>query len=179
MVKLFGSFALNLVSNRVRRTFYAFEGWPHRLLRVLLGENAQTSVIAEFKRDYEAFQSLQAKDEKSKELKEILDRSPFLLPKVKQWVAAFTSTEWKCADKILELAAEKAGASASSLVCEEQIHYMKNCRRAKCAKRLQRPAKCMATAVGQQLLQKRFHYDAFPVVQAVGRKSARFLMQKE
>ena len=114
----------------------------------------------------------QATEEKTKELQQLLDRSPFLLPKTMQWVSAFQESGWKCTADILDMAREKASAATSSLICEEQIHYMKNCRRAKCAKRLQRPAKCMATAVGQELLHKRFHYEAFPVANAVGRKSA-------
>ena len=178
LAELLGRFALGLCSGRVRRTWYVFEGWPHRLLRLLISDEEAIAVVAEFKSDYEAYTQLLADDvPKTKKIKELLARSVFALPKVKQWLHAFEASGWTVTTEIKEMTKERAQASTSSLVSEELVHYGKNMRRNKNCKKLRRPQKCFATAIDMEILSKRFHYDAFPVSHSLARKSQRLLLK--
>ena len=170
IAETFGRFARLLAANRLRRTFYAFHGWPHRCLRILLGEREQEEVIRQFREDFVAWEALKEVEPRQPALQQIIDRSTCSLPKTQQWVCAFQSTGWQVTPDVLGLAAEKARAVSSSLPCEEMIHYMKNCKRAKAGRRLCRPQKCMATVISQKVLHKRFHFEAFHVNRPLPRK---------
>ena len=142
---------------------------------MLLG-NAHTvrdNTIDDFKKDLVAFESLQDHYPKPELLSDLLERSTFNLPKTKQWVAAFRESGWQATADVVDLGREKAEAISSSLPCEEMIHFMKNSKRQKGTKRLRRPQRCMATVISQSVLQKRFHFDAFPVDHVVPRKYMR------
>ena len=177
MANTFGAYGCKFMANRQRRCLYAWQGWPHRLFRMLLGPEHATKVIAAFRRDWEVWHELQRVEEPTKELRALLDRSVFQLPKVKQWVCALQSTGWKVTKDIYEMAKEKACGVSSSLPIEEFIHYMKNIVRAKTGPRLRRPQRAMGTVIGKELLTKRFHFDAFPVRSAVGAKRRRLTSQ--
>ena len=177
LAELLGHFTLSLGAGRVRRAWYAFEGWPHRLLRLLISDEEAVAVVAEFKADYEAHTTMLSDDvPKTKKVTEIITRSVFALPKVLQWIHAFQASGWVVNDDIKAMAKERAQASTSSLVSEELVHYGKNMTRAKNCKKLRRPQKCFATAVDMEILHKRFHYNAFPISHSLPRKSARLLV---
>ena len=170
MCAVFGKFGIHLFAARIRRCFYAWHGWPHRLFRILLSDEDARDVIAAFKSDYESYHQLQRVVNPCNELQEILGRSVFTLPKAKQWVCAFQASAWTKTDDIMQMAHEKAGGLSSSLMVEEFIHYMKNMKRSKTGKRLRRPHRAMATVIGQQLLETRFDFKPVVVQASVGGK---------
>ena len=163
MAHVFGQYGLVLFAQRFRRCMYAFVGWPHRLFRMLLSDNEAKAVVSEFKQDYEVYTRLRAVEDPPAALLAILDRSPFMLPKTKQWVEALQHCEWQATESVLSMASEKCCSMSSSLPIEEFIHYMKNMKRARASKRLRRPQRAMATVIGQEMLRKRFHFQVFDV----------------
>ena len=85
LAEFLGKFALTLCSGRIRRTWYAFDGYPHRMLRILINEREGTAVIAQLKQDYEAYKKVLSDDvPKTKKIKELIARSVFVLPKTIQ-----------------------------------------------------------------------------------------------
>ena len=67
----------------------------------------------------------------------------------------------KVTDILREFAIERAGAVSSSLLCEEQVHFMKNAKQTKGARRVNKPQRCMGAVVIQTVASKRFHFKEF------------------
>ena len=99
----------------------------------------------------------------SKELQEFVDRCTFKTAKTKQYWLAFADQQWKVTPEIIDPAEQDCQSLSSSLSCEEQIHYMKNCKRAKASVKTRRPARCMGAVVAQEVMTKRFGFQGFPV----------------
>jgi hypothetical protein len=88
LADLMGGFTLSLASARMRRSLWAFSGWPARMVGVLGSDGVRDSTIAAFKADYTAFQALASHPQKTQAMQSLLARSVFNDVSVKQFVEA-------------------------------------------------------------------------------------------
>ena len=115
-------------------------------------DSAHGQAIAdELRRGHDIFERMKNRKPSSRDLDDIINKSTFQLVKTKQFVHGFESTGWVPAAPILSMAIEKLEATTSSLVSEEQVHFMKNGKRARASKRHRQPQRCMAVAIAQKV----------------------------
>ena len=105
LANVFGDMCLQLVSNRIRRCFWAFNDYPHRCLCVLSSSDDDvTKMIAEMKDDWKVFSDLKDRVPTSTDLQGIIQRSSFQLPSTMQFVHGLERNTWTLTPQLHGLA---------------------------------------------------------------------------
>lgn len=77
LAEVFGSLCCTLAARRVVRTAFFTRGWPLRFVGLLGPADMRRHILAEFRRDWEAWQALRDFPEKDVAMQGLLDRSSF------------------------------------------------------------------------------------------------------
>lgn len=171
LADLHGRLCMSLICNRWRRCFQKIMGWPGKCFRMCLGAAQMEATIAEFKRDRVAFDSLASVPQRPKELDNMLARSPFHTTSVKQWHAAFRSSQWQPHPDFVALAFEHTNCFMHSELPKNIFNVAKNARQLKGSKRFRRAERAMAMALSRGTLYKSFRMKPIHPAIAVKKKS--------
>ena len=148
MAALFGDMDLRLNAARLRRCIYSFYGLPHSLTDVHWDKNSrQVERFQKLCRVWVKLQEHRARFGLDKLAEDYYNRSQFRKISTMHWWHAFNQENWVCSAKIKDFAHEQAGGMSSSLIVEEQVHYMKNSKQARAARRVRRPQRAMGQSL--------------------------------
>lgn len=154
MAETFALFTLGLCAHRMRRCLH-MSAFPYRMMRVLLGDEATATTVAEFKDDCEVWSSFAESPDKDPFQQAVFKRSSFHKLSVQQLREALMSTGWTATASFMKLIESRARLLLSTLPVEEMIGAQKNDKGVRGGRKFRRPEYSMAAAIRGQVLDKR------------------------
>jgi len=106
-------------------------------------------------------------------MSDALSRSCFHLVATKQWIAAMERQSWEATAACVDMAKEHTRGIISSVIVEDMLKHQKNTGQVKGSRRMRRPQRSMAVAIGNGLVEERYRYTAPKSEAFVGRKLTR------
>lgn len=121
-----GKLVLSMVSARTSRSVFLLRSWPHRSLRMLLGDDHADRAIEALRRDTELFDNLKRlKDAGNSQAAQLVRRSVFATGPVIQLVASLRRSPegpWKMHNELRHFLQRKERRIVGSLLCEDEFY---------------------------------------------------------
>ena len=168
-----GALVLGLLSSRIRRCDYFFDGWPGQTMKLLVGGEHEEQVIKLFKEDWDNFGTLKASAALGAQGRAMLACHAMQCVVNLQWATAFKATGWVPHASTRALAAERVSAVMSSIPSETLFNVMKNRRQERGRLKVSVPPRCMGVALASEVISKVHRFDVLPSDVMVGPRSTK------
>lgn len=153
IAELFGSLAWALASARQERCAWMLNLWPVSFVRLLGEGKVSEACLRQVKADYDAYTALEAQQNRTQLMTDVLRRFPFGTTSVRQIVQGLISSGWKVSPLLAELLKSRFRAIAATQLLEDCNNVQKDEKANQgCAgtNRFRTPQRCFSTLLATQ-----------------------------